>query len=132
MAIAVAFTLMGVFFMAGLYVAGALGILSFIIMTVFSDAPLLNIMANRAWTNYTNWLLVAIPLFILMGELVLRSGFAERMYSAPFPLGRSHPRWIVAYQYCVLRDFCCLRRFQCRHRRHHQQSRVAFFPGPRL
>ena len=96
MAIAVAFSLMGVFFTAGLYVAGALGVLSILIMFVFSDAPLSNIMANRAWTNYTNWVLVAIPLFILMGELVLRSGFAERMYSAlsrwvsPIPGGLLH------------------------------------------
>ena len=96
MAIAVAFSLMGAFFMAGLYVAGALTVLSMLIMSVFSDAPLWNIMANRAWTTYTNWILVAIPLFILMGELVLRSGFAERMYSAlnrwvaPIPGGLLH------------------------------------------
>ena len=96
MAIAVAFSLMGAFFMAGLYVAGALGVLSLLIMSVFSDAPLWNIMGNRAWTNYTNWLLVAIPLFILMGELVLRAGFAERMYAAlsrwvsPIPGGLLH------------------------------------------
>ena len=96
MAIAVAFSLMGAFFMAGLYVAGALGVLAIFIMFVFSDAPLWNIMANRAWTTYTNWILVAIPLFILMGELVLRSGFAERMYAAlnrwvsPIPGGLLH------------------------------------------
>ena len=96
MAIAVAFSLMGAFFMVGLYVAGALGVLAMLIMFVFSDAPLANIMANRAWTTYTNFLLVAIPLFILMGELVLRSGFAVRMYSAlngwvsPIPGGLLH------------------------------------------
>ena len=96
MAIAVAFSLMGAFFMVGLYVAGALGVLAMLIMFVFSDAPLANIMVNRAWTTYTNFLLVAIPLFILMGELVLRSGFAVRMYSAlndwvsPIPRGLLH------------------------------------------
>ena len=96
MAIAVAFSLLGAFFMVGLYVAGALGALAMLIMSVFSDAPLANIMANRAWTTYTNFLLVAIPLFILMGELVLRSGFAARMYSAlngwvsPIPGGLLH------------------------------------------
>ena len=96
MAIAVAFSLLGAFFMVGLYVAGALGALAMLIMFVFSDAPLANIMANRAWTTYTNFLLVAIPLFLLMGELVLRSGFAARMYSAlngwgsPIPGGLLH------------------------------------------
>jgi len=87
---------MTVFFLAGLYVAGALGSLALILMEVFSENPLSNIMANRAWDTYTRFLLVAIPLFILMGELVLRSGIADRMYRAldrwvaPIPGGLLH------------------------------------------
>jgi tripartite ATP-independent transporter DctM subunit len=94
--IAVAFVLMTVFFLAGLYVAGALGRLALLLMQFFSDAPLWNIMANRVWETYTRFLLVAIPLFILMGELVLRSGIADRMYRAldrwvaPIPGGLLH------------------------------------------
>ena len=96
MVIAVAFVLMAVFFLAGLYVAGALGSLALLLMQFFSDAPLWNIMANRVWETYTRFLLVAIPLFILMGELVLRSGIADRMYRAldrwvaPIPGGLLH------------------------------------------
>jgi tripartite ATP-independent transporter DctM subunit len=96
MAIAVAFTVMGAFFMAGLYVAGALGVVSLVLMYFFSDAPLWNIMANRAWTTYNEFILLSIPLFVLMGELVLRSGIAERMYTAlnrwvaPIPGGLLH------------------------------------------
>ena len=87
---------MTVFFLAGLYVAGALGSLALLLMQFFSDAPLWNIMANRVWETYTRFLLVAIPLFILMGELVLRSGIADRMYRAldrwvaPIPGGLLH------------------------------------------
>ena len=96
MVIAVAFILMTVFFLAGLYVAGALGGLALLLMEFFSEAPLSNIMANRVWETYTRFLLVAIPLFILMGELVLRSGIADRMYRAldrwvaPIPGGLLH------------------------------------------
>ncbi len=96
MVIAIAFILMAVFFLAGLYVAGALGTLALLLMEMFSDAPLSNIMANRVWETYTRFLLVAIPLFILMGELVLRSGIADRMYRAldrwvaPIPGGLLH------------------------------------------
>ena len=96
MVIAVAFILMTVFFLAGLYVAGALGSLALLLMEVFSAAPLSNIMSNRVWETYTRFLLVAIPLFILMGELVLRSGIADRMYRAldrwvaPIPGGLLH------------------------------------------
>ena len=81
MAIAVAFGLMGAFFLAGMYVAAALGALSLIVMYFFSDAPLWNIMANKAWEGNTSFILVAVPLFILMGELMNRSGMGERMYA---------------------------------------------------
>ena len=96
MLIAVAFILMTVFFMAGLYVAGALGTLALLLSEIYSDAPLWNIMSNRVWETYNRFLLVAIPLFILMGELVLRSGIADRMYRAldrwvaPIPGGLLH------------------------------------------
>ena len=81
MVLGVAFGLMAAFFTAGMYVAGALGCLSLIIMFFFDDAPLWNIMANRAWEGSTRFILVAVPLFILMGELMNRSGMGERMYS---------------------------------------------------
>ena len=96
MVIAVAFILMTVFFLAGLYVAGALGSLALLLMEFYSENPLSNIMSNRVWETYTRFLLVAIPLFILMGELVLRSGIADRMYRAldrwvaPIPGGLLH------------------------------------------
>ena len=82
MAVGVAFGLMGVFFMGGLYVAAAMGATSLILMHFFHDAPLWNQTASRAWRTYNDWTWLAIPLFIMMGELVLRSGLAERMYTA--------------------------------------------------
>ena len=90
MAIAAAFSMMGAFFMGGLYVAGALGALALILMKFFNigNPNLWNIMGNRAWEGSTNFILIAIPLFILMGELVLRSGIAERMYNVL-------SRWLV-------------------------------------
>ncbi len=88
MAIVAAFGLMGAFFMAGLYVAGALGVLSLLLMSVFGGQQLWNVLPSRSWQTYTEWNWVAIPLFILMGELVLRSGIAEKMYS-------SLSRWVA-------------------------------------
>ena len=81
MAIAVAFSLMGTFFLVGLYVAGAIGILAIVMMWLYSDAPLVNILGTKAWETHTQiFPLIAVPLFILMGELMLRSGMGERMY----------------------------------------------------
>jgi TRAP-type C4-dicarboxylate transport system permease large subunit len=71
---------MGAFFAGGMYVAAALGCLSLIVMLFFSDAPLWNIMANKAWEGNTSFILAAVPLFILMGEIMNRSGMGERMY----------------------------------------------------
>jgi len=80
--IGLAFGLMGAFFMGGLYVAAAMGVTSLILTYFFTDAPLWNQMATRAWNTYNDWTWLAIPLFIMMGELVLRSGLADRMYTA--------------------------------------------------
>ncbi|MCH2675459.1 MAG: TRAP transporter large permease subunit [Dehalococcoidia bacterium] len=90
MAIGAAFGMMSALFMGGLYVAGALGAIALILMKFFniSNPNLWNIMGNRAWEGSTNFILIAIPLFILMGELVLRSGVAERMYNVL-------SRWLV-------------------------------------
>jgi tripartite ATP-independent transporter DctM subunit len=96
MVIGAAFGLMGAFFMAGLYVAGALGCLALVLMHFFSDNPLWNIMGNKAWEVNIQFILVAVPLFILMGELMLRSGMGERMYEGlsgwvgPLPGGLIH------------------------------------------
>ena len=81
MVVGVAFGLMAAFFTAGMYVAAALGCLSLIIMLFFSDAPLWNNMSAIAWQGSTSFILVAVPLFILMGELMNRSGMGARMYS---------------------------------------------------
>src|SRR3546814_14669211 len=35
-----------------------------------------------SWGVSTDFILFAIPLFVLLGELLLRSGIAERMYGA--------------------------------------------------
>lgn len=39
-------------------------------------------MGEVAWGTSNEFLLVAVPLFIMLGEILLRSGLAERMYNA--------------------------------------------------
>ena len=39
-------------------------------------------MGELTWSTSNNFLLVAIPFFILFGEILLRCGMAERMYNA--------------------------------------------------
>lgn len=62
-------------------IAASLGWLGLIMSHVHSIMPLHLAIADVAWQNSTEFLLVAIPMFILLGELLLRSGITERMYN---------------------------------------------------
>ncbi len=63
-------------------VAAGLGILGLSLSALYSKLPLALAMGEIAWGTANNFLLVAIPFFVLLGEILLRSGMAERMYNA--------------------------------------------------
>lgn len=63
-------------------VAAALGVLGLALSEIYSRLPLSLAMGEMAWATSNNFLLVAIPFFVLLGEILLRSGMAERMYNA--------------------------------------------------
>jgi C4-dicarboxylate transporter, DctM subunit len=63
-------------------VAAALGVLGLSLSALYSKLPLSLAMGEIAWGTSNNFLLVAIPFFVLLGEILLRSGMAERMYNA--------------------------------------------------
>ena len=63
-------------------VAAALGVLGLILEGFYSQLPLVRAMGEVAWSASNEFLLVSVPLFILLGEILLRSGFAERMYGS--------------------------------------------------
>ena len=63
-------------------VAAGLGILGLSLSTLYSKLPLSLAMGEIAWGTSNNFLLVAIPFFVLLGEILLRSGMAARMYNA--------------------------------------------------
>ncbi len=63
-------------------VGAALGVLGLALDQVFSSLPLAKAMGEMAWSTSNEFLLVAIPLFIMLGEILLRAGFAQRMYDA--------------------------------------------------
>ncbi|NNM74036.1 TRAP transporter large permease subunit [Enterovirga aerilata] len=63
-------------------VAAALGVLGLILERLYSTMPLSLAMGEVAWSAGRDFLLVSIPMFILLGEILLRSGVAERMYAA--------------------------------------------------
>ncbi|MWB77959.1 TRAP transporter large permease subunit [Pseudooceanicola sp. 216_PA32_1] len=63
-------------------VAASLGLLGLILGAIYSPMPLYRGLADIVWVNAIEFLLLAIPLFVFMGEVLLRSGIAARMYEA--------------------------------------------------
>ncbi|MGE0311352.1 MAG: TRAP transporter large permease [Lautropia sp.] len=63
-------------------VAASMGVLGMLLDRFYGFLPLSGAAGEIAWNASTDFLLVALPLFILLGEILLRAGFAERMYGA--------------------------------------------------
>ncbi|MGH8709527.1 MAG: TRAP transporter large permease [Burkholderiales bacterium] len=63
-------------------VAAGLGVLGLALSEIYSKLPLTLAIGEMSWATSNNFLLVAIPFFVLLGEILLRSGIAERMYNA--------------------------------------------------
>ena len=63
-------------------VAAILGVLGLSLNAEFSSMPLWRAMGEVSWNASTEYMLVAIPLYILLGEIFLRTGIAEDMYAA--------------------------------------------------
>ena len=62
-------------------VAAALFLLAGILAETYSFFPLLPALGDILWTSSTEFILVAVPMFILMGEILLRAGMAREMYN---------------------------------------------------
>lgn len=67
---------------AGIHVAVAIFSVATIGTLMYLGTPLLYSFGDTLWGTLNDFILTAIPLFILLGELLLRSGITERMYSA--------------------------------------------------
>ena len=81
-AFVVGFTAMLIFMFIGLPVAVALFIIAILGCVFHLGIPSLMIFGSHTWSVLNNFILMAIPLFILLGELFVRSGSAEGMYKS--------------------------------------------------
>ena len=69
----------------GIWVALALLITGIVAMAVFSNAPVGLVLATSLWGSGHSWALTALPLFILMGEILLRSRLSDDMFAGLAP-----------------------------------------------
>ena len=63
-------------------VSAGLGFLGVALAELYAKLPLTVAIGEISWSTSNNFLLVAIPFFVLLGEILLRSGMAGRMYNA--------------------------------------------------
>ncbi len=62
-------------------VGAALFILGFGLDAFFSPLPLMRGLGQMVYSSSDSFLLIAIPLFVLLGEILVRAGIAERTYA---------------------------------------------------
>jgi tripartite ATP-independent transporter DctM subunit len=67
---------------AAVPVGAVLGILSLSLDEIFSRGRRSLMLGDFVWEQSIEYILVAIPMFILLGEIMLRAGIALRMYNA--------------------------------------------------
>lgn len=68
--------------LAAVPVAAVLGVLSLGLDQLYMDGRLRLALGEFTWDKQKEFILVAIPMFILLGEIMLRAGVARRMYEA--------------------------------------------------
>jgi C4-dicarboxylate transporter DctM subunit len=66
----------------GIAIGGGMFVIALVLQHYYSFLSLVPFLGESAWTTQTSFLLVAVPLYILLGEIMLRSGIADRMYVA--------------------------------------------------
>lgn len=69
----------------GIYIGPGLGVLGALLDWRYSSPSLMSALGDISWNASTDFILVALPLFVMMGEILLRSGITERMYQAINP-----------------------------------------------
>src|SRR5262249_57649698 len=78
-------------------VAAVMGVLGIALNTFFSVMPLHRAMGEIIWNSSSEYILIAVPLFVMLGEILLRAGIAARVYNAIaqwlswLPGGLMHP-----------------------------------------
>ncbi len=63
-------------------IAAVMGVLGLALNQFYSSMPLYLAMGEIMWNASSEYILIAIPLFVMLGEILLRSGIAERVYNA--------------------------------------------------
>src|ERR671937_2432161 len=81
----VMFVVLFAFLAGGLWIGWTLAATGTILLAVFRDIPLDKLLAQYAWNILTTQELLALPLFILMGELLFRTRLSQSLFQGLAP-----------------------------------------------
>jgi tripartite ATP-independent transporter DctM subunit len=84
----IALTLLGVLIAllaCGVWVAISIALVGAVALMAFSSAPVGPLLATVFWGHSHNWALTSLPLFILMGEILIRSRLSADMFNGLAP-----------------------------------------------
>ncbi|MBI2741709.1 MAG: TRAP transporter large permease subunit [Rhodospirillales bacterium] len=71
---------LAVMLMAGQWTAFALGICGVLVLYLSKGMLGLTALSSVVWNNANSYILIAVPMFLLMGEIILRSGVSSYFY----------------------------------------------------
>ena len=83
--IGTAFSLLVILVGISLPVAVALGLMAYVLSERYAFFPMTGAIGELAWNLSNDFILIAAPMFIMMGELMHRSGMSERLFTALTP-----------------------------------------------
>lgn len=83
--IGTAFSLLVGLVALSLPIAAALGLMGYILSAKYAFFPMTGALGELAWNSSNDFILIAAPMFIMMGELMHRSGMSERLFGALTP-----------------------------------------------
>ncbi len=84
----ISLTLMGLLVLclgSSLWIGIALALVALGSFTIFLDLPALTILSNVLWNNTSGSTMMALPLFIFMGEILFRSKISENLFKGLSP-----------------------------------------------
>jgi tripartite ATP-independent transporter DctM subunit len=94
--VALGFAIMLALMFLGLHVATSMFVTAMLGAVIYLGGPAVNAFGNQMWAATEDYVLLSIPLYILLGEILVRGGATDKMYRSladwlnPLPGGLLH------------------------------------------
>ena len=77
--------LLTIFLGCGIWIGISLFFTSWIVLAIFTDLPVMRVLGSVIWNNVNSSSLMALPLFIMMGEVLARTKISDDLFDGLTP-----------------------------------------------